>query len=360
MSFKPLGGKSLGNHIRPSAHEKRSSTLLTFIAITAISLCILGFLSLSVAVIVAATSAQPVMMEANASSVTDEMSDDSCSDVLTQLKDDRNRSSAHSTAPLSDSITASEFEYGNDSKTENINLNESLSTFDAMLQARGNGGRTQRLNSSFGSLTKTTSFREIDGPKPKHARRRSSVHGYTPSDTYEMSPCFHTEFKASVDDWNSELPLDSDDEITASYSQLNSSVKSVKSPKKSEKVKASTVEKVENSDAEQQRFEDSMKSPSSGKARKLRKAKSSSADISNVGVASSSKSKDRKSKTEKFSLCKLESRFVQSVRIIRGGMSFRSTDSSKSGNTSLSKSDHFHHKNNNSKSVLVEGTSTEL
>ena len=304
------------------------------------------------------------MMEANASLVTDDMSDDSCSDVLTQLtvKHDGNRSSTHSTAPLSDSFTASELEYGNDSKTDNMNLNESLSNFDAKLLARGNGGRTQRLNSSYGSLNKTTSVRDFDGAKPKPSRRRSSVHGCTPSDTYEMSPSFQTEFEASVDDWNSELPLDNDDEITASYSQLNSSILLSKSPKTSDQVKISTVDKVENAKADEGLEKGTIKSSSVSKVPKSRKSKSTigSADGGHIGGANSSgKSKDRKSKTEKFGLSMLESRIAQSVRNIRGGMSFRSTDSAKSGNTSLSKSDHFH-KKNTSKTILVEGASTEF
>jgi hypothetical protein len=333
------------------------------------------------------------MMELNGSSATDDMSDDS-NDILTQLKHDGTRSSAHSTAPLSDSITASDFEYGNDSRTDQMNLNESLNNFDAMLQARGSGsgGRTQRLNSSFGSLNKTTSVRNFDGPKPIYARRRSSVHGCTPSESYEMSPTFHTEFKASVDDWNSELPVDDEDgdDITSSYSQLNASIKSVRSPTTTDKVKVSTVERDGKAHADQSLLS-SMKSPSSKQhVRKLKKTKSQGSTDPSVsqnislphppsrsllpsGKSSFLKSKStvnsQESETEVIprnrvntnsskhkerktgSLSKLESRFAQSVRCIRGGMSFRSTDSSKSNN-SLSKSEHYQ---KNRKSVLVDG-----
>lgn len=338
-------------------------------------------------------------MELNASSATDDMSDGS-DDILTQLKNDGTKSSAHSTAPLSDSITASEFEYGNDSRTDQMNFNESLSNFDAMLQARGNGGRTQRLNSSFGSLNKTTSVRHFEnGAKPVYARRRSSVHGCTPSEFYEMSPTFHTEFKASVDDWNSELPVDDDDEITASYSQLNASIKSVQPPATSDKVKVSTLDRIDNANADQS-FLDSMKSPSSKlHVRKLKKTRSSSNGIGDAagigkhdpfvvspdvphpssrsllpsGKSSLLKAKStltndgcdtegiprNGSKHKTSSLGMLESRFVQSVRCrLRGGMSFRSTDSTKSNN-SLSKSDHVI-KNHHKRSVLVEGASAAV
>lgn len=386
-------------------------------------------------------------------SLADDIADDNndSDHILTQLKNEGTRSSsAHSTAPLSDSITASEFEYGNDSRTDLMNLNESLSNFDAMLQARGNGGgRTQRLNSSFGSLNKTTSVRNFEGSKPVYARRRSSVHGCTPSELYHLSPTFHTEFKASVDDWNSELPVDDDDDydgvITSSYSQLNASIQSIRSPTATEKVKVSTTIDSTNTNTDSS-LPKTMKSPSSKQqGRKLKKTKSQIKDVADgndAGVTTTGKSSSKassssapavtttqnhnnnnnsnlpqppsrslmpvkssllKSKSSSVTDCatnsnekiswnrvqsssssggstkhnkdrkaaattvvakltgsfssKLESRFA---RCIRGGMSFRSTDSTKS-NHSMSKSDHNNnYGQKNKRMVLVEGTSAAV
>ena len=356
---------------------------------------------------------------------TDDRSDDG-NDILTQLKSEGNRSSTNSTSSLSDSINASDFEYGNNSRTDMKTLDESLSNFDALLLSRGNAGPTQRLNSSFGSLNKTRSVRQLDnnGLKSSYPRRRSSVHGYTSTDTYEIgSPTFYNEFKASVDDWNSELPLDSDDENNTSlYSQLNASITaSVKSPSKHSKDRL----KVSTTTGSSEELSES-KSPS--KERKMKKTKSKGRDVAgegNVGehdaaavappsssrtllpskksswkvtsgnwngsgdevapvaIATTANAGKKKGKTttttsSSSSLSKMVGSSAM-FRTLRGGMSFRSTDSTKStgshnnnnnnsnsNNAGMSKSEHFpkptincNHNNTSSKAVLVEGTCTE-
>lgn len=361
---------------------------------------------------------------------TDDRSDDG-NDILTQLKSEGNRSSTNSTSSLSDSINASDFEYGNNSRTDMKTLDESLSNFDALLLSRGNAGPTQRLNSSFGSLNKTRSVRQLDnnnGPKSSYPRRRSSVHGYSSTDTYEIgSPTFYNEFKASVDDWNSELPLDSDDENNTSlYSQLNASnTASVKSPSKHSKDRV----KVSTTTGSSEELSES-KSPS--KERKMKKTKSKGRDVvgegnvgehdaaavappsssrtllpskksswkvtsgnwngsgdeaasvaisTTTGTANAGKKKGKTTTTtsSSSSLSKMVGSSAM-FRTLRGGMSFRSTDSTKStgshnnnnnnnsnsNNAGMSKSEHFpkptincNHNNTSSKAVLVEGTCTE-
>jgi hypothetical protein len=139
-------------------------------------------------------------------------------DVLARLMCDAVGSSTHSTEQLSDSMTATDVDFGNDSKTEVDALNESLVLFDAMLLAKSvpNIDGMHSLNSSFGLLSKASSCRTFGDPT--HPQRRRSVHGSTPSQNEDFRSSFQSEFRASVDDWNSELPIDDvDDDHESSF-----------------------------------------------------------------------------------------------------------------------------------------------
>jgi hypothetical protein len=143
-----------------------------------------------------------------------------------QLRMSSHGSSTHSTSRLSDSMTSNlDLEYGcnetettkqpkslNKKKIYSVDFNGSMSDWNSELETLGCKTRQELLNASFGELTKTTSDRNFNCPKPAR-QRRMSVHGYTPSQSMERRTSFRSTYKATVDDWNSELPVDSDDEI---------------------------------------------------------------------------------------------------------------------------------------------------
>lgn len=117
-------------------------------------------------------------------------------------------SSAHTSGT---SIADSDFdyEYGSTSNDPKGDLKECLKNWDDMLNMNKSASR---LNSSLGDLAKTKSSRNFEAPKPARSTRRMSVCGYTPSETMERRSSFQQTYKETIDDWNSELPVDDDEE----------------------------------------------------------------------------------------------------------------------------------------------------
>jgi hypothetical protein len=108
----------------------------------------------------------------------------------------------------------------NDSKSL---LNESLTNWNSEIQVDDSDDeKPLRLNSSLNrlvALTKSTSEHVLTVNEPK-TRRRMSMLACVPSQMTSESKSFRSCFKETVNDWNSELPVDSDEEC-APLNQLN-------------------------------------------------------------------------------------------------------------------------------------------
>jgi hypothetical protein len=257
----------------------------------------------------------------------------------------------------------------NDSKSL---LNESLTNWNSEIQVDTSDDEKPadgmlRLNKSLNrlvALTKSSSEQVLNVNEPK-TRRRMSMLACVPSQMTSESTSFRSCFKETVNDWNSELPVDSDDEC-APLQQLNRndipSKKKLSTTTKGVKKSKSPTESDATLEAREKRGDDgksSRRSPLSPTMSTRRLVKSISNGGSEPGSTSAipkkkGRKKDELSDSRSARTNRTSSSSSTSSRILRGissrtfiGISSSSIDApgthvNSNGHQSLSVSSHNH------------------